>query len=418
MINMQYAPYINSIEQQHNKMLDQLLAWSAINTGSYHLSGLARMHDTLISDLKILGGKIESLELPAVQQIQSDGTLQVCPLGRVIRIHKRPEAKRRILLCGHMDTVFEETHTFQTCHQLDDNTLNGPGVADMKGGLIVMMTALAAFEQSPNANKLGWEILINPDEEIGSIGSAALLHQSATNAHIGMIYEPALADGTLAGARKGSGNFTLVVRGKAAHAGREHHIGRNAIAALADGIHAIDALNNQKSEVTFNVGKITGGGAVNIVPNLAICDFNIRIKTLEDEAWCLTQLKHIVANLNERDGIRAELHGKFTRKPKLMTPSIQQLFELLEQCGNELGIKIHYKPTGGCCDGNNLAAAGLPNIDTLGVKGANIHSSEEYVKLDSLVERAQLSALLLTKLSSDDSLWPQRLDTLCEKTKN
>lgn len=413
-----YAPHINKIEQQHNKMLEQLLTWANINSGSYHLQGLACMQDTIISDFQILGGEIESLELPHIQQVHTDGTLQTRQLGKAIRIRKRPGAKRRILLCGHMDTVFGETHPFQSCRHLNDNTLNGPGVADMKGGLIVMMTALAAFEQTSAANNLGWEILINPDEEIGSIGSASLLKQSAENAHIGMLYEPALADGTLASARKGSGNFTLVVRGKAAHAGRDHLLGRNAIVALAEAIQCIDKLNGKKPEVTFNAGKITGGGAVNIVPDLAICDFNIRIKNNEDEAWCLEQLDHIVETLNAKEGIRAVLHGHFTRKPKLITPGIQQLFELLELCGKELGIPIHYKPTGGCCDGNNLAAAGLPNIDTLGVRGANIHSSEEYVKLDSLVERAQLSALMMMKLSSGDLLWPDKAAASCGTVTN
>lgn len=398
---MRYLSHLNWIENQQQEMIERLLAWAEINSGSYHLEGLARMHDALITALTPLHGTIESIPLAPLQQIRDDGNLHPLTFGNVLRVSKRPEAKRRILLCGHMDTVFGQKHDFQSCNYLDSNTVNGPGLADMKGGLMVMITALQAFEQSPMASTIGWEILLNADEEIGSPGSAPLLERSAKSAHVGMVYEPALEDGSLAGARKGSGNFTLVIRGKAAHAGREHHLGRNAIAALAKGIAAIDSLNGKKGDITFNVGKILGGGPVNIVPDLAVCHFNIRINVAEDEHWCLQQLSEIVNALNNLDGIRADLHGHFTRKPKLLSDGLKHLFTLLQECGKEIGIPINHKPTGGCCDGNNLAAAGLPNIDSMGVRGGNLHSAQEYIKLDSLVERTQLSTLMLMKLATN-----------------
>ena len=184
-----------------------------------------------------------------------------------------------------MDTVFAADHAFQHYQYVDDNCVNGPGVADMKGGLLVMLTALQALELSPNATNLGWEVLINADEEIGSIGSAPLLHDSALRNHLGLIYEPSMPDGTLAGARKGSGNFSLLIRGKAAHAGREHHLGRNAIAALATAMTALDNLNQHSDNITVNLGRIVGGGAVNVVPDLAICHFNVRTVTHEDQQF-------------------------------------------------------------------------------------------------------------------------------------
>jgi len=210
----------------------------------------------------------------------------------------------------------------------------------------------------------------------------------------------------LAGQRKGSGNFTLVVRGKAAHAGREPHLGRNAIAALADAIQEITLLNGQCPDATFNVGKITGGGPTNIVPDLAICRFNIRVPDQAAIAWCSQQLSRIVDQLSARDGITATLSGQFDRQPKPFDHHQAALFELLESCGNEVGIAVNHVATGGCCDGNNFTAAGLPNIDTLGVQGGNIHSDSEYMVLSSLTKRAQLSALFLLKLASGEADWP------------
>ena len=302
------------------------------------------------------------------------------------------------------NTVFAIDHTFQKVTWLDDETLNGPGVADLKGGIMVMLKAIEALERSPWAERIGWEILFNPDEEIGSQGSAPLIADAAKRVHLGMIYEPSFPDGNLAGERKGSGNFSVVTRGKAAHAGREHHLGRNAIRAMCDFVAMIDDLNGQREGVTINPGFIEGGGAVNIVPDMCLSKFNIRLEKPEDEAWCEARLAEILEQINSRDGLSIELHGGFTRKPKVLTPANHKLFELAKACGADLGMTIEYLPTGGCCDGNNLAAAGIPNIDTLGVQGGKIHSADEYVKVKSLTERAKLSALMLMKLATSDDL--------------
>ena len=389
-------------------MQQMVTEWANINSGSRNLAGLVTVHQAMADALKCLGGEIHSLPLPSVDQIGDDGTVQQFESGQALQIVKRPNAAKRILLCGHMDTVFPVDSTFQTCRMLDDDTLNGPGVADMKGGIVVMLHALAALERSPDAKSIGWEVLLTPDEETGSHASASLLAKRAIEADIGMIFEPSMPDGTLAGKRKGSGNFTLVVRGKAAHAGREPHLGRNAIAALAQAIEQIDSLNGQRPEVTLNVGKITGGGPTNIVPDLAICRFNIRVPDQAAIDWCSQQLDNIVKLLNEKDGITATLNGQFDRQPKPFDDRQASLFKLLKSCGDEIGVKVNHIPTGGCCDGNNLAAAGLPNIDTLGVQGGNIHSDKEYMLLSSLTERAKLSTLFLLKLASGQADWPTK----------
>ncbi|RVU30697.1 hydrolase [Neptunomonas marina] len=403
-MNADFAPWLDWIDSQQDTMLARTIALAEINSGSLNYAGVNAVGKQLIEYAAKLEGHVEVLPVAPYEFVNASGDVEQTPLGDAVRITKRPEAPLQIFFCGHMDTVFPIDHPFQTMTWLDDNTLNGPGVADLKGGLMIMVTALEALERSPWADQIGWEILFNPDEEIGSPGSAQLIADAATRVDLGMIYEPCMPDGTLAGARKGSGNFSLVVRGKAAHAGREHHLGRNAIRAMADFIAALDDLNGQREGVTINPGFIEGGGAVNIVPDLCLSRFNIRLERPEDEQWCLDNIASILNEINGRDGISAELHGGFGRKPKVLTPANQKLFELAKSCGAELGMTIEWKPTGGCCDGNNLAAAGIPNIDTLGVQGGKIHSSDEYMLVDSLSQRARLSALMLMRLATDTDL--------------
>ena len=389
------------IDQQHEQMVETLLAWSRINSGSFHIEGVRKMRGALTEAFRPLGGEIEVLPVPALESVNTQGEVEKIELAEALRIRKRPDAPLKVVLSGHMDTVFPKDSHFQEPRWLDDNTINGPGVADLKGGLLCMITALTALEKSHWAEKMGWEVLLNPDEEIGSQGSNALLQEAARWADIGMIYEPALADGTLAGARKGSGNFALVVKGRAAHAGREFNQGRNAIMLLGEMIGALYALNGQCDGVTLNPGKIEGGGPVNIVPDTAILRFNVRMPLPEDQKWLQRQFDRIVAEFSARDGFEITLHGAFTRPPKPLSKANTRLFELLRECGAELGCEINWQATGGCCDGNNMAAVGLPNIDTLGVRGGRIHSDEEFVLVDSLTERAKLSALLMIRMAEE-----------------
>ena len=383
-------------------MTETLRAWCAINSGSANLDGLAQMRGALAEAFSALDAEPEIVPSAPRPIVTRDGDKIEQPLGDMLRLVKRPQAPVRVLLTGHMDTVFAADHPFQSETFLDDDTLNAPGAADMKGGLLVMLNALLAVEHSSLADQIGYEIIINADEEIGSQGSAQMLTEAAKRAHFACVYEPALADGTLAGARKGSGNFSAIIRGKSAHAGREHHLGRNAIAAAADFVAAVDKLSGVRDGLTVNVARIDGGGPENVVPDLAVVRFNVRLEQPDDAAFFEDAVKHVIADIDGREGYTAELAGGFTRPPKPMTPKLEAFFMALKATGAELGIGIDWVPTGGCCDGNNIAAAGIPVIDTLGVRGAHIHSANEYAKLDSLVERAKLSALLLLKIASGE----------------
>lgn len=393
---------ISSVDNLQIAMQEKMIAWSHINSGSHNGDGLKTMRAQLCTAFADLPGEVSEPSLAPGKLVEPDGNIRDIDYEPAVLLTVRPDADIQIVLTGHYDTVFPKDSHFQTTTMLEDDILGGPGTADMKGGILVMLEALKAFEASTTAHKVGYSVLLSPDEEIGSPGSAPLLAKLGRKAHIGLTYEPSLADGSLAGARKGSGNFAVIIKGRAAHAGREHHLGRNAINAMARLTVAMDKLNGQRKGVTFNMSKIDGGGAVNIVPDLAIGRFNVRMLEEVDQIWISDKLAELVAEANKEDGITAELTGGFTRPPKPMAPANALVFDWVKQAGAALGLDIKWKPSGGVCEGNNLWASGCPNVDTLGVRGGEIHSDREFVVLSSLTERAKLSALILMKIASGE----------------
>lgn len=392
-----YRHHLNEIDKNHSTMVARVTRFASINSGSGNLAGLTQMLALLKKEFRVLGGKMEVLEPAPVTSINAKGEATPQKIGKILRLTQRPRAKHQILLVGHYDTVFPAHHKFQKVRRLDKNTLNGPGVSDLKGGLVVMLEALKVLEKSPWAKNVGWQVILNPDEEIGSFGSSKYLKMGAQKCDLGLVFEPSLPDGTLAGKRKGNGNYTAVFRGIPAHVGREHHKGRSAILALAKFTTAVEALNQKIGTAIFNVGHIEGGGPTNVVPDLAIAHFNVRAEHPDDIAVIEKHLKDLIAKANAEDGITATLHGFFNRMPKEITPKMRKLFDALNDCAKQEGFALAMTPTGGCCDGNNLAAAGLPNLDSMGVRGGDIHSDREYILLDSLVERARLVALFLMR---------------------
>ena len=381
-------------------MLDQVLGWSGINSGSRNLAGLERMADLLADAFAALPGVLR-LENPApVEAVDSAGKTLNIAHGRHLHLTVRPTAPVQLLFTGHMDTVFGEDHAFQQTRWLEDGVLNGPGVADMKGGLAVMLAALKAVESSRAAERIGYEVVINSDEEVGSPASAQLLAQAAAGKRAALTYEPAaLPDGTLAGARPGSGNFSFVIRGRSAHAGRNPEDGRNAVLAASD--LALRLAKAKGPRLSVNPARIEGGSPNNVVPDFAILRVNVRPATPEDEARARSIIEASVAMVSAEHDLEIHPHGGFGRPPKALTAEGEALFNLVKQAVAYLGQPIAWQPSGGVCDGNNIAACGVPVVDTMGVRGGKIHSSEEYLIADSLGERASLSALTILRLAGD-----------------
>ncbi|MCV0382227.1 MAG: hydrolase [Erythrobacter sp.] len=384
-------------------MLAETLDWARVNSGTANLDGLATMAGKLADAFAALPGEVELIEPAKVTAISAEGEEFEKPHGRHMVLRVRPEAERRVVLTGHMDTVYPADHPFQDIDWLDAETVNGPGTADMKGGLDVILHALKAFENTPDAARLGYDVMINSDEETGSLASRSLIEELARGKYAALTYEPsALPDGTLAHVRGGTGNYSITLRGRSAHAGRNPQDGRNAIVAASDLVLRIVELAAE--DITINPAKIEGGAANNVVPDLAILRFNIRPKSTDAMERFDGQLDAILDAVAARHEVSPHRHGGVTRPPKPVDARAQKLFDLVRDCGASLGQTIGWQPTGGVCDGNNIAATGVPVVDTMGVRGGKIHSPDEFMIVPSLVERAALSALVLERLASGDPL--------------
>ena len=397
----QFTPLETALLEQVDAapMLGQVQAWSAINTGTSNLAGLAKQASELADAFAALPGELRLEEPAAVSAITPAGEEASVTYGKHLVLRVRPQAERRFLLTGHMDTVFPASHPFQQQTWLDDQTLNGPGVADMKGGIAVILAALKAFENSAAAASVGYDVMINSDEETGSLSSAPLIAELARGKAAALTYEPsALPDGTLAAARAGSGNWSLTVRGRSAHAGRNPDDGRNAVVAAAALTLGLKALH--RDGLSVNPARIEGGSANNVVPDLAVLRFNIRPRQVEDADEFLANIKILMARIEMEHEVSIHMHGGISRPPKPLDARAEKLFSIVEECSALLGQPISRKNSGGVCDGNNIAACGVPVVDTMGVRGGAIHSPDEFLIVPSLEERAKLSALVLHRLAT------------------
>lgn len=380
-------------------MIDRTCEWSDINTGSWNTEGLKQFAPVLADAFSELQADVELIQTNGFEAVTDSGKIEIQQTGPVILVTGRPQAAVQIILSGHYDTVFPKG-TFEGVTDIGDGRLNGPGLADMKGGLCVMLEALKTFEAGALRDRLGYQIVLTPDEEIGNFASAEYLTRAAqSGAMIGMTYEPAMETGAMSGGRKGSAVFDIVLHGKAAHAGRAKDEGRSAIEAAAELVLGLEALNGKRDGVTVNVGSIDGGSAVNIVPDLAIVRFGARAPDAESAAWATEEIRKLYDRAASRDGIHGHMHGGFYRPPKPRNAAQQALFDAVHATGQAIGLELEFVDTGGVCEGNNIFAAGVPNVDTLGVRGGRIHSNEEFVITESFSERATLSALLLNRLA-------------------
>ncbi len=366
---------------------DRLIRWANQNSGSDHPAGLAAMLGLLEADFAALPGV-------SVDRVACPGTA-----AQALRVRYRPEAPVQVFLCGHYDTVYGADHPFQACTLLDEHTLRGPGVTDMKGGLVVLHAALESYLAAAPSAALGFEALLTPDEEIGSFGSAPLLAEAARRHRLGLVFEPARPNGSLVRSRKGTGNFVATCHGRAGHAAKTPSDARNAIAALAEFLVAAHRVPAELPGILLNIGLIRGGSeATNVVPDFAQALLDVRTTHVADRDLVLARLAELAAPINAREGLRLELTGSFNRPPKECGPAEEAAFAALQQCGRELGLApFSWVHAGGGSDGNLLSAAGLPNLDGLGVIGDHLHSDREQCSLPSLAERAQLGARFLRR---------------------
>ena len=307
------------------------------------------------------------------------------------------EGTPRVLIAGHLDTVHDVSSPFRALTVAPDGkTATGPGCVDMKGGLVIAVAALEALEEA--GIEASWSFLMNADEETGTYHSEPALRAEASRHDFGIAIEPALPGGELAIERMGSGQFMIECRGRSAHVGRAFVDGVSAVTALGRAIVRVSEIADPAAGRIVNVGPLECNTPPNVVPPLAKAWGNARYPTPEigEEVGALLD-----AIGTGEDAMPATIiRRSFNRPAKPLIPETERLALAARAAAEDLGQSLPFAKTGGVCDGNTLQDAGLPTIDTLGVRGGGLHTSEEWIELASLVERCQLLAVLVARLAS------------------
>jgi glutamate carboxypeptidase len=382
---------IARLPERTPELASLLIGWANLNSGSGNLAGLDRMRAALRSEFGRFAGA-------TVEEVPCAGT------AAALRVRVRSAAPIQILFSGHFDTVFEANDPFQSCRWLDANRLNGPGVIDMKGGIVCLLAALQAFEATPHAVRIGWEALLTPDEETGSRGSAPLFREAATRHQLALVFEPARVSGDIVHSRKGTGGLVATCRGRASHAAKIPNDGCNAILALAEFLLAASRIPAELPGVLVNVGNIRGGTpATNVVPDFAESELDIRITKTADREPLMARFEALAADINRRDGFQLTLQGGFNRPPKECLPLEERLFPEWQRAAADVGVTPpNWVHAGGGSDGNLLTAAGLPNLDGVGPLGDQLHSDREFIQVPTIAPRAQIAALFLHRIASGE----------------
>lgn len=314
------------------------------------------------------------------------------PLGPILLLKREGEGNPILILC-HYDTVHPKG-SFPEPFRLERDRAVGPGVYDMKGGIIALLYALRHAEAS-GRRLPALEILFTPDEEIGSKESRPLIEAAAKKARAALVLEPPTAEGDPKVARKGVGLYRLKALGKAAHQGVEPEKGVNAILELAHQIVKVAALEDREKGTTLGPNVVAGGTVSNVVAEEAWVEIDLRAWTLEEVKRVEESLKHLTPVL---PGARLELSGGLNRPPMEPTAESLALFEKARAIGEALGLSLRPGRVGGGSDGNFTAALGVPTLDGLGLLGGDAHQKTEYVVVSEIPRRTALLAELLYAL--------------------
>ena len=297
-----------------------------------------------------------------------------------------------IALFMHMDTVYPKGTLAERPIHIEGGRFYGPGSYDMKASHVIALHAIRALREMDRWPAREIRLVFTSDEETGSDASRRLIENTARDAALALVMEPALPDGRLKSARKGTGTYQIIARGKASHAGGAHAEGINAIQELAAQVLKIQALTDYSRGITFSVGAIRGGGVTNVVPDFAELFVDTRVTTREDARWVMTTLRELQPVLK---GATLEVRGEPDRPPMPCDEGRLQTFARIQTLAQAMGLNIDHGPSGGGSDASFTADIGTPTMDGLGACGDGAHAVHEHVILSSLPERAALSAAIL-----------------------
>ncbi len=371
---------VNFIEEQRESFLNDLRRLVEIDSNSYDKEGVNKVNNRLEMHLKEIGFDVQRFS----HQKFGDDLVAVL----------EGDGSKHILLLGHSDTVFPRGTAAERPMIMQENKVMGPGVCDMKGGLLTGIFAVAALRHIKFNDFKRITFLCVSDEEIDEPHSDELIRKMSRQVDVALTLEAARANGDIVVSRKGVRWFTIEAFGKASHAGVEPEKGRNAILALSKQIVAIDKLNGFRPDVTLNVGVIEGGSAPNVVPDYAHMRVDLRAFTEEDLQVSINAMKEKLGK-ETVPGVRVTVKQEGPGDPVMpRTLQVMELEKLAQEAACELGFEVKGAQTGGGSDANLVAAEGVPVLDGLGPIGGLDHSPDEYIELSSIVPRTAL----LTKL--------------------
>lgn len=390
------------IESQESGMVDLLRTITNINSGSFNKEGMDQVAAIFAGELSDLGFSTSSLPGGEIE-------MPACPNSNLnfdVADHllaTRSGSGTSLLLMGHMDTVFPPDSPFQE-FSVENGLIRGPGVFDMKGGLVVMLYALKALDESGLLEDKSISVLLNSDEEVGSLSSRRHLEQQARLHDYGLVFEGSVNNNQIR-QRKGLGQVRLVVHGRASHAGAAHQDGRSAIRELAYKIIEIENMTDYETGLTVNVGLVSGGEARNMVAPCAEAYVDLRYPQPHQGETARQQFEDIAATFYsvpaDSTDVGSEIWVNLHRPPKIPTPASDRLLYRTVAIGALLGEQISVADSGGGTDGSLTQAAGLPTLDSLGLIGSGGHSQREQADLDSFVQTTKRAAILIHRLLNE-----------------
>lgn len=366
------------LEQHQTDMLNLLEQLVLIQSGSYNKKGVDRVGRRIAEVLAE-----NRLDLETVRQHDRGDHL----VARSPAVGREPG---QMLLVGHMDTVFPQDTAFNRFKQ-DHAYCYGPGVADMKGGLVVGIYALKALDACGLLDRIPVTFVFNSDEEIGSGSSRALIRAEARKSILAMVLECGGPKGEIVTGRKGNLSARITVKGRSGHAAFAPPDKGSAVLELAYKIIEVEKLNDQEKEITANVGWITGGIGPNTVPELAEARADFRFVRPEDHSALQAELERIVQSC-QTDHTMAEMTIVSQRSPMPNRDANRRLFDIVQQVGQAMGLTPQPEFRQGVSDANLIASENTPVVDGMGPVGGNDHSDKEFMVKGSLLPRAQLVA--------------------------
>ncbi len=392
---------IDWVQSQQAAMLQGLETYVNINTGTFNHDGIDKFRDMLEDEFKSLGfetslqpgGEVDLLTCKPRKLVFADHLLA----------QRSGSTSPKIFLNGHLDTVFAKDDEFQSMTKEPDGTLKGPGVLDMKGGLVILTYALKALHERGRLNDANITIFLNTDEEVGSLGSRSLIEGLAMEHDVGLIFEGS-RDHKLARQRKGLGQARIKVTGRESHAGAAHQEGVSAILELAHKVIELEALTDYDKMTTVNVGRIQGGEKRNIRPGCAEAFVDLRFMNSQEgldlksqvEKIALTRYTH---SADFTDLPYSEVWAMLHRPAKTIHPMTDKLIAKVMGLSAVIGEPIVGTfLSGGGTDGSLTQAKGLPTVDSLGPNGEGAHSSREWTTTTSLMARTKLATVLIDRL--------------------